>query len=139
ATSRVGRLYPEGTGNALGWVGVGASVGLFGGRVYEGWEAGPLERVVDAVAWRRPVFEVGLLGVLATVAFFWLAHNEQPVPRREQKAEHGANLFPTGALYFFFLLTAFAFSLRDFVGTSMGSLGSLFLQNAHGYGPRWTG
>jgi MFS family permease len=29
--------------------------------------------------------------------------------------------------------------LRDFAGASMGSLGSLFLQKAHGYDPKWTG
>jgi len=48
-------------------------------------------------------------------------------------------MFPTPALWFLFLVGAFAFSLRDFAGTSMGSLGSLFLQNAHGYDPKWTG
>ena len=31
------------------------------------------------------------------------------------------------------------FSLRDFAGSSMGSLGSLFLQNAHGYSLQQTG
>jgi MFS family permease len=34
---------------------------------------------------------------------------------------------------------AFAFSLRDFAGSSMGSLGSLFLQNAHGFSVKETG
>jgi MFS family permease len=29
--------------------------------------------------------------------------------------------------------------LRDFAGASMGSLGSLFLQNVHGFNPKWTG
>ena len=37
------------------------------------------------------------------------------------------------------MLAAFAFSLRDFTGSGMGSLGSLFLQKAHGYSPQLTG
>jgi len=38
-----------------------------------------------------------------------------------------------------FVTAAFAFSLRDFTGSSMGSLGSLFLQNAHGTTVQQTG
>jgi MFS family permease len=36
-------------------------------------------------------------------------------------------------------MAAFAFSLRDFTGSSMASLGSLFLQKAHGLKPDATG
>ena len=50
-----------------------------------------------------------------------------------------ARLFPTPALWACFLTAAFAFSLRDFAGSSMGSLGSLFLQHAHGFTVRETG
>jgi predicted MFS family arabinose efflux permease len=39
----------------------------------------------------------------------------------------------------FFFAASFAFSMRDFVGSSMGSLGSLFLQRAHGYSLQHTG
>jgi MFS family permease len=39
----------------------------------------------------------------------------------------------------FFVAAAFAFCLRDFTGSSMGSLGSLFLQNAHGFTVQETG
>jgi MFS family permease len=42
-------------------------------------------------------------------------------------------------LWAFFIAAAFAFSLRDFAGSSMGSLGSLFLQHAHGYSVKATG
>jgi MFS family permease len=34
---------------------------------------------------------------------------------------------------------ALAFSMRDFAGAAMVSLGSLFLQNAHGFNPKSTG
>jgi MFS family permease len=42
-------------------------------------------------------------------------------------------------LWIFFVLMALAFSMRDFTGSAMVSLGSLFMQNAHGFNPRTTG
>ena len=42
-------------------------------------------------------------------------------------------LFSTTTLWLLFLAAAVAFALRDFAGHSMGSLGSLFLQKAHGF------
>jgi MFS family permease len=42
-------------------------------------------------------------------------------------------------LWFFFLAYCLAFSIRDFAGTSMGSLGSLFLQKARSYDATATG
>ena len=44
-----------------------------------------------------------------------------------------SSLFPTAALWLLFFAAAVAFALRDFAGHSMGSLGSLFLQKAHGF------
>lgn len=48
-------------------------------------------------------------------------------------------LFPTSALWLLFLAAAVAFALRDFAGHSMGSLGSLFLQKAHGFSVKEAG
>jgi MFS family permease len=140
ATAMVARLYPVGTGKALGLTAIGASVGFFIGPLYTGWRAGMLESAAGAAAWRRPVLELGIAGLIATAIFAWLADNERPVPNAASvKHAHPDKLFPTGALWLFFLLCALAFSLRDFAGTSMGSLGSLFLQNARGFSPRQTG
>jgi MFS family permease len=139
ATAMVARMYPASTGKALGLVGIGASVGFFLGPIYAGWRAGSLEPMLGAAAWRRPVLELGFIGLLASIAFVWVADQERPLPPAERKPVHTQKLFPTTALYGFFFLCALAFSLRDFVGTSMGSLGSLFLQNAHGYDPKLTG
>jgi MFS family permease len=139
ATAMVARLFPATTGKALGLVGIGASVGFFAGPLYAGWRAGALQPVLGAAAWRRPVLELGALGILAAVAFAWLADNEKPLPPGERKSVHHEKLFPSPVLWCFFFACAFAFSLRDFTGMSMGSLGSLFLQNAHGYDPKWTG
>jgi MFS family permease len=100
---------------------------------------GLIEPSLGAAARRRPVLELGLLGLVMTAVFAWLAPEETPAPVAERKPAPAAQLFPTPALWGFFLLAAFAFSLRDFTGASMGSLGSLFLQKAHGYTPWLTG
>ena len=139
-TSLIARLFPLNTGKALGLTGIGASVGFFLGPIYAGWRAGSLEGSLGAAAWRRPVMELGILGLVASVVFAFVADHERPLPVAESKSTHSKpSLFPTSALYLFFFLFALAFSLRDFVGNSMGSLGSLFLQNAHHYDPKLTG
>lgn len=140
ATAMVARLYPVGTGKALGLVGIGASVGFFFGPIFAGWRAGRLEATAGAAAWRQPVLELGVLGLIMTGVFMWLAKEEAPGSTTFiKKTVSSKNLFPTPALWGFFLLAAFAFSLRDFTGAGMGSLGSLFLQNTFGYSTREAG
>lgn len=129
ATALIARLFPEGTGKALGFLGIGASAGFFLGPIYAGWRAAQ-------AGWRAPVFELGFLGIIAAVAFFFLADEEPPHPHAVQTHNR---LFPETSLLWILLAAAFAFSLRDFTGSSMGSLGSLFLQKAHGLDPRVTG
>ncbi len=132
ATALVARLFPTGTGRALGMMGIGAGVGFFIGPIYAGWRA-----VLSG--WRAPVLELGLLGVAASVLFWWLADEEHGAAQRAGKKPAAEKMFATPALWFFFIATAFAFSLRDFGGSGMGSLSSLFLQKAHGYDPKHTG
>jgi MFS transporter, FSR family, fosmidomycin resistance protein len=157
ATAMVARLFPVNTGKALGLTGIGASVGFFVGPLFAGWRAGSLEPLLGAEAWRRPILELGLLGVLAAGVFAWLVRDEAPSAapervrsRRREEADNvgqparllaaaAARLFPAPSLWLWFFAAAFAFSLRDFAGTSMGSLGSLFLQQAHGYDTKLAG
>jgi MFS transporter, FSR family, fosmidomycin resistance protein len=151
ATAMVARLYPVGTGKALGLLGIGASAGFFFGPLYSGWRACTLEASAGAAAWRQPVMELGALGLVMAGVFAWLAREhtapsiqpgraDRPVGQDAwQRAPAKARMFPSSALWGFFLLAALAFSLRDFTGSSMGSLGSLFLQQAHGYDPKFTG
>src|SRR6516225_4099836 len=63
ATAMIARLFPESTGKALGLVGIGSGAGFFLGPIYAGWRAGTLEPVLGPAAWRRPVLELGLLGI----------------------------------------------------------------------------
>lgn len=132
ATAMVARLFPVGTGKALGLVGVGASVGFFLGPLYSGWRA-------ETAGWRAPVLELGVVGILGALAFAWLA-DEEPAPEVElPEKSHADKMFATPVLWLFFLAACFAFGLRDFTGSSMGTLGSLFLQQAHGFNLRETG
>ncbi len=48
-------------------------------------------------------------------------------------------MFPTPALWLMFLAAAFVFLLRDFAGSSMSTVGSLFLQKARGFDVEQTG
>ncbi|HSH94665.1 MAG TPA: MFS transporter [Roseimicrobium sp.] len=135
ATALVARLYPVGTGKALGLAGIGASVGFFIGPVYAGW------RVQQTGNWRAPILELGILGLVCAGLFAWMAEDDHATAAQHREQSRGLRtpMFPTAALWGFFLMASLCFSLRDFTGSSMGSLGSLFLQHAHQYKPAETG
>lgn len=130
ATALIAKLFPERTGKALGLLGIGASAGFFVGPFYAGWRAATM-------GWRAPVLELGILGILGAAVFAWLADDDGEVhPSAEPPRER---MFSSWKLWLIFTGAAFAFSLRDFTGSSMGSLGSLFLQQAKGYTLAQTG
>lgn len=133
ATALIARLFPEGPGRALGLLGIGASAGFFFGPLYSGWRG-------TQAGWRAPVLELAIFGLAAAVVFYWLADEEPAYERESHHADHPPDqLFPSRALLILFVSAAVGFSLRDFTGSSMGSLGSLFLQKAHGLPPDKTG
>lgn len=133
ATAMVARLFPDGTGKALGLVAVGASVGFFIGPLYTGW------RAATSGSWRAPVLELGLLGILVTAVFLRLAKEDSADQTNARSGAPAEKMFPNAMLWLLFFGAALAFSLRDFTGWSMGSLGSLFMQKAHGLDPKITG
>jgi MFS family permease len=132
ASAMVVRLFPSNPGHALGRVGIGAGVGFFVGPVYAGWRA-------TTAGWRTPLWELGLLGVLVALAFYGFAEEEivAAVPKHEQ-AVRDTWKFETRWLWVF-LGVCVAFSLRDFAGSGMATLSSLFLQRAWGYDSAWAG
>lgn len=133
ATALIARLYPTGTGRALGVIGIGAGVGFFVGPIYAGW------RAAQTGDWRAPVLELGILGVVCAALFQWLADDTPTVLASPRERARDEKLFGSPAAAGFFVMAALAFCLRDFTGSSMGSLGSLFLQKAHGFSVKETG
>jgi len=73
ATAMIARLFPQDTGRALGLAGIGSGAGFFFGPLYTGWRAATAESALGAAAWRRPVLEIGIMGILAAGLFAWLA------------------------------------------------------------------
>lgn len=135
ATSLVAKLFPAGTGRALGMIGIGASVGFCVAPLYTGW------RAEMAGTWRAPVLELGVAGLVAAALFAWRA--DVPSPTRASPEATAVSrlpgLFATPALWGLFVAAALAFSLRDFGAGGMGTLSSLFLQQAHGFSPKLAG
>ncbi len=130
ATALVARLYPVGTGRALGLVGVGAGVGFFVSPIYVGWRA-------EAAGWRAPLLELGLAGMVVAVLFYALSEPEPGV--RQPRGRVLTPMFPGRALWVWFIGASLLFSLRDFAGSSVSTLGSLFMQRAHGFSLQQTG
>lgn len=131
ATTLIARLYPQSPGRALGFIGIGASVGFFAGPIFAGW------RATQSGSWRTPVLDLGYAGIGAALLFLLLAEPDAIVPRHEQKRK--LPLFSSRPLMIVFIAMAFFFCLRDFAGFGMSSLGSLFLQNGHGFDIKTTG
>jgi len=134
ATALTARLFPSNMGRALGLIGIGAGAGFFLGPIYSGW------RATQSGDWRTPVLELGVLGLVGAGAFLWFAEDTPPSPADDARRKaRGEKLFGTPVAALLFVAAAFAFCLRDFTGSGMGSLGSLFLQNAHGFTVQQTG
>jgi len=135
ATALIARLFPSNPGRALGLIGIGASLGFFSGPLYAGW------RAAHTGNWRAPVLELGVLGLFGAIAFLWLAEDPQsePRPRIAARRSEPDALFGSTQAALLFVGAAVCFSLRDFTGSSMGSLGSLFLQRAHHFSVEQTG
>jgi MFS transporter, FSR family, fosmidomycin resistance protein len=132
ATALISTLYPGQAGRALGTLGIGASIGFFIGPLYAGW------RARESGSWTNPVLELGIAGLIFAGLFALLAKDHQASkPRAETTLREP--MFPTKALWLTFLAAALVFFLRDFAGSSMGTLGSLFLQKVRGFDVGMTG
>ena len=139
ATALIASLYPGNAGRALGFLGIGASVGFFIGPLYAGWRA-------SHGSWQVPVLELGVAGLVAAALFAWLADEhascdaDSLAPQRKEKPNRVPEpMFPSPALWLMFIAAALIFLLRDFTASSMGTVGSLFLQKARGFDVKQTG
>ncbi len=130
ATALVARMNPTGTGRALGLVAIGASIGFLFGPFFSGAVA------EISGSWRTPILILGAAGVVVSGVFALLARETASVTTSIQRA---MPLFPRRSFAWVFAAMAFFFCCRDFAGNSLGTLGALFLQNAHGMSPRQAG
>jgi MFS family permease len=121
ATAMVVDLFPYESGKALGRVGIGAGVGFWLGPTYAGWR-GQME------GWRTPMLELGMLGILGAILFFWFAPNVRP---RESHSSDKGPLFVNKKFALLIVLASIFFGLRDFGGAGFGTLMSLFMQRVH--------
>lgn len=129
----VADLFHGKGGRAFGIVGIGGGLGFFLGPLYAGWRA---EMTGD---WRTPLMELGLTGVIAAIVFYVLADS---LPRRTSEnsnEKHCQPIFPTRLMWVVFAAAILSFGLRDFGGNGVSTLGSLFLQKAHGWNLARTG
>ncbi|MBP64086.1 MAG: hypothetical protein CMJ62_21415 [Planctomycetaceae bacterium] len=129
----VADLFQGKGGRAFGIVGIGGGLGFFLGPLYTGWRA---EMTGD---WRTPVVELGLAGVAAAVAFFLLADSLPMKTSKNTKGQPRQPIFPSRLIWVVFAVAILSFGLRDFGGNGVSTLGSLFLQKAHGWNLARTG
>ncbi|MBT5707499.1 MFS transporter [Verrucomicrobia bacterium] len=139
ATALISQLYSTQQGRAFGVVGIGANVGFLGVPIYAGWRVDQLSGQVGDAAWRTPVLELGWLAIIVAIVFL-IATRHWRIRQEHSHIEHlKIPLFVSRKAWGLFLIAALAFSFRDFAGMGMGSLGSLFLQKAHGFSAAATG
>ncbi len=139
ATSLISQVYANQQGRTFGLIGIGANVGFLGVPIYAGWRVDQLTASAGDAAWRAPVLELGGLAVIVGLAFLVATRHWRVPPLGAPKTVADTSLFNSTRAWALFLVAALAFSLRDFAGMGMGSLGSLFLQKAHGFSAAATG
>jgi MFS family permease len=132
ATAMLADLFPEGTGKALGRVGMGAAFGFFIGPAYTGWRG-------EMSGWRAPIIELGILGIVAAACFAWLAPKVPVHPAEEKGASSRGLLYPNIQFWIAVFFYSLFFGFRDFAGAGMATLVSLFLQRVGQWSPEKTG
>lgn len=139
ATSLIAQAYPSEQGKAFGLVGIGANVGFLFVPVYAGWRFDHGVVAHGVAAWRWPVMELGGLAVLVGIIFLIATRHWQASRQTHESQNVAGPLFVSPRLWVLFIGAAVALSLRDFAGMGMGSLGALFLPQAHGFTSTATG
>lgn len=120
-------------GRAFGIVGIGGGLGFFLGPLYAGWRA---EMSGD---WRTPILELGLGGMVAALIFYLLTNSLPKENHDHGKTVSHRPIFGSRLLWAAFVVAILSFGLRDFGGNGVSTLGSLFMQKAHGWDLARTG
>jgi len=122
--------YPKSPGMAIGLMGVGSGLGFWAGPQYAGW------RATLTGHWQTPCVELGAFGIIVGLAFVILARETNP-----RHAHHDTPLHPHVGKRLRRRAYAIASLLcwRDFAGTAVVTLASVFLQKAYGLDAARTG
>lgn len=115
-------LYPRRPGRAIGLAGMGAALGF----AFGPWFAG--QRCVSA-GWRQPCLELGLAGIVVAVVFPFLTRGPEASAQRQVESPRSARV---GPVLWVFALISLMFSLREFGGSGIKPLATVFLQRVHG-------
>jgi MFS family permease len=135
ANALVPSHFPKSPGMAIGVLGIGAGLGFFAGPQYAGWRAETAGWQMDQMAdWQRPCVEMGIAGIVCGILFLLMATEAR---RRTTAVEGHPPL--TGSMRNRVIAVAAVLGCRDFAGVAVISLGSVYLQKAHGLDARRTG
>jgi len=138
ANALVPSHFPKSPGMAIGILGCGAGLGFFAGPQFAGWRAETASWQLGHVAnWQRPCVEMGVAGIICGVLFLLIAAESR---RRNGASDDDEAHPPLGrTLRNRVLSLAAVLGCRDFAGVAVISLGSIYLQKAHGLDAKRTG
>ena len=115
-------LYPARPGRAIGLAGMGAALGF----AFGGWFGG---QRCESAGWRQPCLELGIAGV-AVAAIFWFLTQDTGPPAQEHVESPGSAR--THSVLWVFAVISLMFSLREFGGSGIKPLATVFLQRVQG-------
>jgi MFS family permease len=157
ANALVPEHFPKAPGMAMGLLSMGAGLGFFVGSQYSGWRAQTATWQLPGLhiaGWQHPCIEMGLLGVGVGVVFLLTAretrrHKDEGRRMKDEKNNssfipHPSSLPPAhpplgSELRLKIIALAAVLGCRDFAGVGLLTLGSIYLQKAHGMDARQVG
>src|SRR5688572_19058451 len=134
ANALVPAHYPRSPGMAIGLLGIGSGIGFFAGPQYAGWRAQSATwQFAEVANWQRPLVEAGIAGIVVGIIFLLIA-------REAHGRQNGQPSRPLGTkLRNQIIRLSAIMGCRDFAGVATLSLGSIYLQKAHGFDSKRTG
>jgi MFS family permease len=157
ANALVPEHYPKAPGMAMGLLSMGAGLGFFVGSQYAGWRAQTATWQLPGLriaGWQHPCIEMGLFGMVVGAVFLVPARetrrgrgglrDEGSGMREEAGERKPLNPLPTHPplgrdLRRKIIAMAAVLGCRDFAGVGLLTLGSIYLQKAHGMDAKQVG
>lgn len=136
ANALVPAHYPKAPGMAIGLLGIGSGIGFFAGPQFAGWRAQSATWHWHSIGdWQRPLVEAGVAGFIVGIIFLLVAREAHNVAVSGERKPHPIGPGLRGKI----ARIALVLGCRDFAGLATLSLGSIYLQKAHGLDAKRTG